>query len=351
MISTCFLCEIDLEPGVGRFQVHPDREDCLVKFTDELGIAVDPELVPALDTANPTELGTAGFFEELDIRLFPFVEEVLYDIFKRYGLARLGGVSTGRGWSVFSTIQRCKYLYYRKYVEQIQTDITIPGMEPEARAVGTVIHAMLAVYYSRMIIADYPLTPELLRDELLKAANPEIVQEGYRVFFAYALYYQGEEIQPLAVEFDLRDPRSNESCRFDLIAFFPKAQSDRLPGTYNVEHKSTARFDDDMLNGWANDGEVLGQMMLWKRLGLDLRFGKLRGTIVNILGKQKEPKFHRTTVAPETFQIDQHRADLRVWEAEMHSARATGVYPRSRANCIHRFGKCDLYDFCATHND
>jgi hypothetical protein len=49
MISTCFLCGIDLEPGVDRFQVHPEREDCLVKFTDELGIAVEAEFVPALD--------------------------------------------------------------------------------------------------------------------------------------------------------------------------------------------------------------------------------------------------------------------------------------------------------------
>jgi hypothetical protein len=297
------------------------------------------------------DVGTTDFFEELDIRLFPFVEEVLLNVFASYGIPRLGGASTGQGWTSFSIWQRCKYLYKRRYIEPLQTDIMIPGLEPPARAIGTVIHAMLAVYYSRMIIPDYPLTPELLRDEMLKAANPEYVNEGYRVFFAYALYYKDEEIQPLAIEYDLRDPRSNESCRFDLIAFFPKAQSDRLPGTYNVEHKSTERFDDTMLNGWANDGEVLGQMMLWERLKLHLRFGKLRGTIVNILGKQKEPKFHRTTVAPETFQIDQHRADLRQHKADIHMARVTNVYPRSRGNCIGRFGKCDLYDACATNND
>lgn len=345
VISQCFLCGIDLEPGlVESTQVHPEIDTCLVRFTDGLGIAID---APIFEEARPDE-GRPGFFEEMNIQLFPTVEEVLIEIFTAHGLPRLGGASTGRGWSAFSTFQQCKYLYYRKYIDPIDSGVIIPGIEPEARAIGMVIHAMLAVYYSKMIIPEYPLTPGLLRDQMLKRAKPEFVEEGYRVFNAYALYYQDEDIMPLAVEYDLRDPRNNESCRFDLIAFFRTAQSDRMPGTYNLEHKSSQRFDDTTLNGWANDGEILGQMMLWERMKLDLRFGKLRGTIVNLLGKQKEPKFHRTTVAPETWQTKQHKADLKQHEADMHMARVTGVFPRSRANCIHRFGKCFLYDHCAS---
>lgn len=340
----CFLCESELESLDNGYFSHPESNVCRVQYTDHFGVPVEalPEEVVRGDDGS-------DFFEELEnIQIFPFVEDVLREVFAKYGLERLGGVSTGRGWSAFSTFQRCRYLYLRRYVRPIERVSILPVMEPPARAIGTVIHAFLAVYYTRCIVPDYPLTPELLRDEMLAKANPEFVNEGWRVFLAYALFYQGEEIMPLAVEYDLKDPRTSESCRYDLIAYFPRPQDDRAPGTYVVEHKSSERFDDATLNGWANDGEVIGQVMLWERLGLSLRFGKLKGVIVNLLGKQKEPKFHRTTVAPESWQIAQHANDLKRNEAEIHQARALDSWPRSRANCIGRFGKCDLWDYCAT---
>jgi len=349
-MTTCFLCETELTPYERGLWQHPEAEFCYVKFTDGFGIAVDETLAMEAVEEKP-ENEPSEFFSELDIRLFPFVEEVLDKIFAEAGLVRLGGVSSGRGWSAFSTWQRCPYLYYRRYVQPVQTSIIVPPIEPEARAIGTVIHTFLAIYYQRMIVPDYPLTPEFVRDELIKVANPEIVNEGWRVFLAYALYYQDEPISPLAIEYDLKDPRTGESCRFDLIAYFKETHADRLPGTYVLEHKSASRFDDATLNGWANDGEVLGQVMLWERLGLQYRFGPLRGVIVNILGKQKEPKFHRTTVAPESWQCMQHKSDLKLTEAAIQTARATGVFPRFRAGCINRFGKCDLWENCATVKD
>lgn len=349
--STCFLCDETLQPIGDRLQAHPESEFCNVRFTDEFGVAVEitsDELADA-DEGRP---GNVDFFEELEnLRLFPFVEKVLEEIFERYGVSRLGGASTGRGWSAFSTFQRCNYLFYRRYVEPLEQVSIMPALEPESRAIGTVAHALLAVYYTRMIVHDYPLTPDLLRDEMLKSANPEFVNEGWRLFLAYSLYYQNEEIMPLAVEYDLRDPRTGESCRYDLIAFFPHATSDRLAGTYILEHKTKQRFDDNALNGWANDGEVLGQVMLWKRMKLHLRYGELKGVIVNLLGRQKEPKFHRTTVAPETWQQAQHARDLVHTEAQIAVAKATGVFRRARANCINQWGKCDLWDHCASDND
>ncbi len=348
-MTNCLLCKIELEPSMidGLFN-HPEREDCLVSVTDHFGIAVDSE---ASEELLQQDVPASDFLEELDIKLFPPVEDALMKIFGKYGIERLGGASTGFGWTAFSTYQRCPYLFRRRYVEPINTVNLLPATEPEARAVGTVIHSLLAVYYTRMIDESYPLTPELLRDEMLQRANPEFINEGWRVFLAYSLYYQDENIMPLAVEYDLRDPRTKESCRFDLIAFFPESHADRAAGTYNVEHKSAGRFDDATLNGWGNDGEVLGQQMLWERMKLGLRFGQLKGTIVNILGKQKEPKFHRTTVAPETWQTIQHARDLKKWEAYVGVARATNVWPRARGNCIGRWGKCDLFEFCMTSND
>jgi hypothetical protein len=335
--STCILCNRKLKSISIDLQQHPVAEDCLVKFSDRFGIPVDEDQI-----VEPEE--PINRHEECDLKIFPFVETVLKEIFESRKLRRLGGVSTGRGWSSFSTFQRCWYAWKLRYLTKIEPFLPV---EPFHRAVGSVIHTFAAVYYRRMIEPNYPLTPDIVKNELLKKANPEIVNESWRVFYAYACYYQHETIQPLSVEHDLVDPRTGESCRYDLIAFFPENSGDRLAGTYIIEHKSSSRFDMDTLDGWANDGEVLGQVMLWKRLGLDYRFGKLKGVIVNILGKQKEPRFHRTTVAPESWQIDQHREDLKRCEGLINLAAALNTYPRSRAGCITRYGRCDHYDHCA----
>jgi hypothetical protein len=318
-------------------QKHPDVEDCLVRLTDQFGVVIDEEAIHVEVQASPSF--------EIDVQTFPFVDEVLKQIFHSRGLERLGGQSTGRGWSSFSTWQRCQYLWKRKYLDQVQPSALV---ESPSLAIGTLIHVFLAIYYLRMIVEDYPLTPDVCRDELLKAANPEFVNEAWRVFFQYTLYYQDENIQPLAVELDLVDPRTRESCRFDLIAYFPESNAGRLAGTYILEHKSASRFDQDTLDGWGNDGEILGQVMSWKRLGLDHRYGKLRGVIINILGKQKEPKFHRTQVAPESWQIEQHKADLRRHEGFIQLAMSNGEFPRSRGNCISRYGRCQNYYECLT---
>lgn len=120
-----------------------------------------------------------------------------------------------------------------------------------------------------------------------------------------------------------------------------------VPGTYVVEHKTAGRFDDATLDGWRNDGEVLGQITLWKRLDLDAIFGPLRGVMVNIIGKQKIQQFHRTVVSVQSWQSEQHTEDLRHWQGLKQLMISNGIFPRSRANCIGRYGKCVQWSHCS----
>ena len=332
--STCLLCGVELLPGSDeRLRKHPAIEECLVRQTDAWGVAVDHDLtlVPALE-------------QQIDITPFPLIDETLAKIFELAGVDRLGGISTGRGWSSFSTFQRCPYAWKRRYVDQVRPALLV---ESPSLAIGTLIHTFLALYYTNMVDPAYPLTPESVHRLLMATCNPKFVEEGWRVFVGYRLFYSREVIQPLAIEYDLKDPRTGESCRYDLIAFFPEWNAGRAPGTYLVEHKSTSRFDSNALEGWVNDGEVIGEVALWKRLGLDHRFGKLQGIIVNLLGKQKEPQYHRTLVAPESWQIEQHLNDLTRWEGLIQLARSTNSFPRARNGCIGRYGRCDWWDHCS----
>src|SRR5882672_211013 len=145
MAVKCLLCGRSLMLRVsGRFR-HPKAEDCLVVKTDDYGIAVDDDVTPKKEIVSD-----ANFLEELDLLLFPPVEKVLIEIFERARVPRLGGISSGRGWSSISTFQRCPYLWFRKFIEPLPASI-FPAMEAAALAVGTIVHTFLAIYYTRMI--------------------------------------------------------------------------------------------------------------------------------------------------------------------------------------------------------
>ena len=345
--ALCLLCGARLTPVSATRQRHPKRDTCLVTLTDNWGVSAEPE--PELEAEPETDFVVEG------IVLYPSVESVLKEIFEAAKLPRLGGISSGRGWSGISLFQRCPYAWFRRHLAKKQAEF-MPTVAPPALEIGILVHTFLAIYYTRMITPDYPLTPEAVYEAARFKGNPELIAEGWRVFTGYRLYYMHENIMPLAIEHDLKDPRTGESCRYDLIAFFPEDEPGSgtrrdgiLPGTWEVEHKTAGRFDDATLNGWANDGEVIGQVMLWERLGLDKRFGPLRGAMVNILGKQpKDQRFHRTRVAAPSWQTAQHAADLRSWEAQIRAAQASNHFPRARGNCIGRFGKCSEYEHCAT---
>lgn len=351
--SVCFLCGRALEPSLfENYQVHPELDeserDCEVEITDVWGIDVgytrEELLATAWDQAPSEYAPEPG---EVVINFYPFVEDVMQGFFDAHGLPRLGGASSGKGWSSFGLWQRCAYAWKRRYIDRAPPLIPV---EPISRAIGSIVHAHLALHYSQLI-GDSPyqgVTPQMLHDALMARANPELVREGWRVFCAYTLYYKFDAIiQPLGIEFDLKDPRTGASCRYDMIAFQPEMVSNRPPGTYIWEHKTAGRFDQDTLSGWSNDGEILGEVMLWRDLGLDKRFGELKGVVVNILGKQQEPKFHREYVAPSSLQLEQHRQDLKQHEGLIQLARSNGIFPRSRNNCIGRYGRCDHWEECS----
>lgn len=357
--KTCFLCGRDLvpHPELHDVQVHPELDenerDCEVEFTDEFGVMIDigERVKSALASLNEVQAPIFTDENDVQINFYPFVDEVLQEFFDARGVPRLGGASSGRGWTSFATWQKCPYAWKRRYVDHAKPIIPV---EPVARAIGSLVHAFLALHYSQLI-GDSPyraLAPKMLYDVLIVRANPELVHEAWRVFCAYTLYYKFDDsIQPLAIEFDLRDPRTGESTRYDMIAFQSEPISNRPAGTYIWEHKTAGAFTQDNLSGWSNDGEILGEVMLWRRLGLDKRFGELKGVVVNILGKQQTPKFHREYVAPSSFQLEQHREDLKRWEGLIQLSRATNVFPRARNNCIGRWGRCDHWEECSLSDE
>lgn len=354
-IPKCFLCDRALLPIPGLdFQIHLPEPDCEVRYTDAWGVSVPDEAVPSVAPARePTSFDVDGNPRDPDllVQRFTPVDTALDRIYATHGLPRLGGQSSGRGWSSVGLFQKCRYAWNRRYrTAPTVLDTFLAGENPHL-ALGSIVHGLLAAYYVGMMPGEpyAVVTPAMVIDGLrTHGANPELINEGERLFGNYELFYRGEAIEPLAVEHDLRDPRTGSSTRYDLLAYFPDEAPGRLPGTYIVEHKTASRFDRATLVGWFNDGEILGEVGHYKRLGLEKRFGPLQGVIVNILGKQKDPQLHRTIVAPSLFQLDGHFQDLREFEAEIAMAIATNRFPRSRRSCVDRYGLCEYFDHCQT---
>jgi hypothetical protein len=273
------------------------------------------------------------------------MDEALREAFAMLGLPVLGGAS-GRGWSSWEKAQRCLYLYKHTIVDGVR------GEPSAALETGAAYHAFVAVHREALIDTGAPVemaTSEQLRDALLHVgASTAAVMEAWRLHESYVSRYEVDYLVPLAVEYLAATPDGTFTCRFDEIAHVPEAAPGVLPGTWIVERKTTARFDSSS-TAWANDGEVLGQIMVYQAVKRDEQgFGPLQGVIVDLVSKTKTPDFMRVIVPAQAWQIEAHAADLKFWRAQVGLCEALNVWPRSRAGCIGRYGKCALYDHCAT---
>jgi hypothetical protein len=305
---------------------------------------IAPLLMPRRPVSKPSFNISVDLDGQYPWRLY---EESLAEIFEKAGLPRLGGASGTLGWSSFSTFQRCAYLWKRTYLDGVRDDNPATG-EPKARVIGSAVHTYLAFHYQKQIDVQFPLIPDDVNDQLrVMGCNPEYLDEAWRLFSAYRQFYMVDPLVPMAVEYLAVDPKTGESCRFDMIARLDKNWGAFPAGAYVVEAKTVPRFGDVELTGWMGDGEIIGQAMLWKRLKLDRKFGKLQGVMMNLIGKQKDPEFTRVNVAVMPWQIKAHARDLQQTQALRNLFISLDAFPRSRANCVNRYGKCNNFEACA----
>ena len=334
--------------------LHPVGTGCLVQVVDDVGASLDHAYVVEDGTIYEKEPDPEQL---ISLRLFTPTDNALKAIFGQYNVPLLGGTSGIEGWSSISTFQRCPYAWARTYLPELFTWGPLTEFDYQdafGLAVGSVAHALLAVYYSQKIDTSYPLSPELLRAGLDKlSVDPAIVAEAWRLFSAYRIFYKFETLKPVKVEALYIDPASKRSCRTDSLVIETADDRGHPPGLYVMDHKTAQRFDDTTLTGWHNDGGIIQQADIfastWEQQPEYQKYGPLQGVIVNIIGKQKEaPQFFRAFVHPSHFQVEQHRAEAPVWQAQRNLCIATGIFPRARNGCITRYGKCSHWEHCVT---
>ena len=185
-----------------------------------------------------------------------------------------------------------------------------------------------------------------LRGQLLDhKVDPDVVTEAYRLDGAYQAYYDNEPLRPLAVE--IRAEAEGISTRYDLIAEVVPNEANLPPGTWIVEHKTASRADVATLEGWQNDGQILGHMWIYHHARLVKRYGPLAGVMVNVVVKTKVPQLYRIMVPVSMARARDHVRDLRMWESVYRLCEVAEFFPRNRKSCIHFGRKCEFFDHCA----
>ncbi len=362
----CVLCGAALvDSSTDGFLLHTDVAGCEVVITDRLGVCVDDvyelidgqvyeRLVMAVTTPAPVDFSGVVYSDGVpvaghDASAFLSADAGARRLFDSINRPYLGGSSGSRGWSSVSTFQKCPYLWQVKYRgAKSLYNPDVPG--PEALEIGSLTHLFLAIHYSQRIDPTYPVDPYAARRFLsLAPVTPAYLEAAWQLFDGYLAYWGDEAwMTPLAVEELAVDPRSGFSCRWDLIFRVDAPFENMLPGIYVCNSKTAGDNSAVTRDQWKNDGQILGEIDLYQRLGYHRRFGPLRAACVNILIKTKVPQYTRSLVIPSKPILRDHHNSLRVWDAQMRLAEATGNYPRSRASCITRYrGFCELFDHCA----
>lgn len=253
---------------------------------------------------------------------------------------QLSGGSSTRGWSAWRILEQCPYLYYLKYVAR---EPLVVESASSARDIGSLVHAFLAIHYrcfKRFTVEDFI---QAIMDE---SVNPMALITARSVFDAYRVHYSPDIFVPLAVEVPAMDPLTQNTCRYDAVVRVDDPPEGISKGIWICEHKTASRFTADVLDGWVLDGEILGELAFWKPAGMDKKFGKLQGVIINVLGKQKVPQFYRTYVAPVAVHTEMHTKNLAWLDAFLGRCHKTKTWPQYFASCMGRYGKCDAFDHC-----
>jgi hypothetical protein len=113
----------------------------------------------------------------------------------------------------------------------------------------------------------------------------------------------------------------------------------------------------DLVEGYGMDGQFMLMYYLWKQKNLDKTLGPLRGYIINIITKTKDPECKRLRITLNEEDVVRFAKTLRPVavevEARMRSPHKTDAerWPMNFAVCKSPkgYGICNFWDLCSSH--
>lgn len=238
---------------------------------------------------------------------------------------------------------------------------------PDALDFGLVWHFVLETLYRglRLRQAGHPEDehPDVKAFKVLERFSGEPGwAEGYAVISRMLNAYlerwwtrDQREWQILDVECEI-GVSGYDGCGFDYTSRLDLVIIDhhdpKNPVGRQVEHKSSISLSADIVSGYQQDLQILGQVWLGQRTIDWAHYGvPFLGSIINITTKEKEPKNERMLVMPTEEQLDAWESSMRFWEGYRLGLVGEGGYHRNYANCTRKFGRCAFFGFCQSQPD
>lgn len=135
------------------------------------------------------------------------------------------------------------------------------------------------------------------------------------------------------------------TARLDRILWDPEAGAAIIQ-----EHKTASFYSETLLASYRTDPQIIGQIYLWNAC-LRKKHGALAALEVDIAVKkgQREYHRHRVPVVPDAVIADWVRA-MQSEHASLLACKASGCWPRRRANCFLWARPCELHEVCSEHD-
>ena len=272
-------------------------------------------------------------------------------------------IETGQspfGWHRIQTFMQCPTKYYHSYIAKTPRGKLVPDLK-----FGILMHVALAHYYARK-----QKDAENDIDGMCKIQSPSIAlfkkaedkpdwKESYEaVRDIFAKYRESRQIKFWEKEFkiisieEIHEYKINNKLitfRADLVICSKKT------GLYFiVDHKTTPNFYkpnrefDIDIAGYVSSGQVLG----YQHFGRKEWGEKFGGVILNFISQHQIFDSCQIIVPESEGHLDSFPSSVEVyleWIKRLEDRNAPmSAYPRvqSEFTCVHKYGKCEFYDYC-----
>ena len=140
------------------------------------------------------------------------------------------------------------------------------------------------------------------------------------------------------------------TTRFDLVRKLPDG------GVGIVETKTAGALSNDLTKGYTMDGQLHTQVLVWKKSGLERKYGPVREILMNILVKTKTPQHYRAWVHVSDGDVREFWRATKPWVEELYLRLARdknkkSQWPKNYAACQGRYGLCQFFNECEADGD
>lgn len=289
----------------------------------------------------------------------------------RVVLDTLQGGGSGRGVSYWKRWMGCERqaLFY-------ETAGRFKGKVSKALVIGTIVHAMLELYY-KLAMLKGPAKPLALKTTAIRfvddAGDPADIAdeariEADRLFRAYRVQFPPTELgRVVGVEEQVEGSRvehavgvSPYTAKPDLIVQLTKVDCKRLwktrrikvwPGYWLVDHKTEGEPSaEQLLAGWAPDEAFADSIQFTAyMLAYQAKYPRraVEGLLVNVIPKSKRPEFRTLVVPwPSMKKIAVLRTFLDHASSRQHRALRLGHAPANITYCFAYNQPCPFRGRC-----